>query len=152
MKKYSKLIPVFLASAALVACATNDDSTTKFTEFSLEDPRIGEEVKRVCRGNGINGFGETTRNTVVVSTGVNKRHLLKVSGGCFNLKHAQSIAFDQHSSCIARGDKLVAFESVFGPSTSDRAPMKCFITNIYEYDIDALTSAELESSEKEQAQ
>ena len=149
MKPISKLIPFFVASATLLACASNDESAKKYTEFDPEDPRIGEEVKSVCRGSGINGFGETTRNTVVVSTGVNKRHLLKVAGGCFNLRYAQSIAFDQYSSCLTRGDKLVAFESSFGPTAGERIPMKCHITNIYEYDKDALTSAELEPEEKE---
>ncbi len=139
MTKIASLIPILATSLALIACSTPKDDGPRYNEFSEQDPRIGEEVKRVCRGSGIDGFGETTRNTVVVSTGVKKQHLLKVAGGCFNLQNAQSISFDQHSSCLSRGDSLLAYENAFGPSHTDPRPIKCIITNIYEYDMDAVS-------------
>ncbi|MFC7290143.1 DUF6491 family protein [Hirschia litorea] len=142
MTKIASLIPILATSLALIACSTSNDDGPRYNEFSEQDPRIGEEVKRVCRGGGIDGFGETTRNTVVVSTGVKKQHLLKVAGGCFNLQNAQSISFDQHSSCLTRGDSLLAFENVFGPSDTDPRPIKCIITNIYEYDMDAVSDSD----------
>lgn len=150
MRTHKHLIPAFLLSLALAACASSDDDTTKYTEFDLEDPRIGEEVDRVCRGTGVDGFGDTTRNTVVVSTSVSQQHLLKVAGGCFNLKHAQSISVKQRGGCLSRGDSVYAFDSAFGPSPSDPRPQRCLITNIYEYDMDALDTAEAEI-EKEDA-
>lgn len=142
MNKTVSLIPVLAASLALFACSTPKDNAPRYTEFSEQDPRIGEEVNRVCRAGGINGFGETTRNTVVVSTGVKKQHLLKVAGGCFNLDNAQSISFNQRGGCLTRGDSLLAFENTFGASQTDPRPIKCIITNIYDYDMDAVSDTD----------
>lgn len=145
MKNIVKLIPVIALGFALTACETSDDGRKKYTEFDPENPRIGEEVNRVCRAGGINGFGETTRNTVVVTSGVNRRHLLKVAGGCFNLKNAQSIKFNQFSGCLSRGDSLLAFENTFGPSSGDARSFKCIITNIYKYNKDAPEEVDIET-------
>ncbi len=149
MKITHSLIPVILCTLGLSACTSTDKTTPQFTEFDPADPRIGKEVKRVCRGTGVDGFGETTRNTVVVSTSVNQQHILKVASGCFNLKNAQSIAMDQFSNCLSRGDSLIAYESIFGPNQNERHPIKCRITNIYEYDKDAIKNLDSQATEPE---
>lgn len=129
-----------LSVGLLTACATTDeDASPRAQSFAdLEgDTRLGEQVDRICFSRQIDGFGETTRNTVVVDAGVNDYYLLRTTGSCFDLEFAQSIAFDSFSSCLTRGDRLVAFDSAFGPGHGDTRPQRCLITEIYAWDADA---------------
>ena len=122
-------------SLSLAACATSDSSDTSDTAEA--DPRRGAEVDRICFTQSIDGFGETTRNTVVVREGVNQHYLVEVFRGCLDLDHAQSLAFDSFSGCLTRGDAILAFDSAFGPSPGDAKPLRCRIKTIYEWDPDA---------------
>jgi hypothetical protein len=139
----------FIAAAlfsTVAACqSTPEDASKKdadTTEVAEVDPRRGEEVDRICFASNIRGFGETTRSTVVVNAGVNQRYLLEVFRGCTNLDHAQSLAFDSFSSCITRGDNILAFESFTGPSRHDFPSIPCRINKIYEWNKDAGEDAE----------
>ncbi len=130
-----------LAAATLVltACATAPSQDE--TADAKPDPRRGEKVDRISIAQRVNGFGETTRNTVVVSAGPGRDYLVEVFPGCIDLQNAQSIAFDSFSGSLRRGDSLVAFDSVFGPSAAQPRPVKCSITAIYEWNADAAAPA-----------
>ena len=132
-----KTFPISLlaARALLAACATAPTETTQ--EEAEVDPRRGAQVDRITFSRQISGFGETTRRTVVVSTGPNRDYLLEVFPGCIDLDHANSIAFDSLTGSLTRGDSLIAFDSAFGPSAAQPRPVKCTITAIYEWNADA---------------
>ncbi|MEO0466184.1 MAG: DUF6491 family protein [Pseudomonadota bacterium] len=101
----------------------------------LASPALGEQTDRICFTRNIDGFGATTRTTVLVEEGINDYYLVEVFGGCQDLDWAQSLAFTRTTgSCLTRGDRLLAFDSVF-PSRSDaRFSNQCTIKSIYEWD------------------
>ena len=115
----------------LTGCAATGDHTDR-TEAEI-DPRRGERVDRLCFGASIDGFGEATRTTVVVTEGRDK-YLLETFNGCFDLDHAGSIAFNNRTSCLNRGDSFTPFTSVFGPDNTSFHPIPCRIKAIYEWD------------------
>lgn len=139
MSLTSKILAATAACAMLGACASTEDANE--ANARADDPRRGAEVDRVCFTSSIDGFGETTRDTVVVREGVNDYYLVEVFGGCYNLRNAQSLAFDTFSGCLTRGDSLIAYTSAFGPDPMDTPNVKCRINNIYKWDPDATEEA-----------
>ena len=134
-----------LAAALLAACSTMADGEAKargIAQFA-DDVRLGEEVSKVCFNRSIDGFGETTDDTVVLKRGVSEEYIVEVFGVCQDLDFAQRIALDSHSSCLRRNDYLVVSDSIAGsdPNGLDR----CSIRKIHKWDSDA--EAEAEESE-----
>jgi hypothetical protein len=122
---------------ALCACASTDEAREEGVAAYADDPRLGEQVDRICFGRQINGFGETTDSTIVVRYGVNEHYLVETFGYCRDLDWAQSIALDQFSTCLTRGDSIIPYGSAFGPDRSGPPPQSCRIKAIYEWDEDA---------------
>ena len=137
-------LPV-VAAAVLTACSTMADGEPKargIAQFA-DDVRLGEEVSKVCFNRSIDGFGETTDDTVVLKRGVSDEYIVEVFGVCQDLDFAQRIALDSHSSCLRRNDYLIVSDSIAGsdPNGLDR----CSIRKIHKWDSDA--EAETEDSE-----
>lgn len=128
-----------VSAGALAACATPEDQDREPEGAAAfaDDPRLGEQRDRICFGSQINGFGQTTDRTIVVEAGVNDEYLIETFGACPDLDFAQSIRFDQFSSCVRRGDSLIPYDSPFGPDHTDIPPAPCRINAIYEWDSDA---------------
>jgi len=131
----------------LAACATSaDDGKPKGIAAFKGDPRLGEEVSKICFNRSIDGFSENTDDTVVLTKGVNKDHIVEVSGICQDLKFAKSIAIDSRSSCITRGDYLLVSSSAFSlDDGTGIGPDRCYIDKIYKWDKKA--KAEMENSD-----
>lgn len=136
---------IFLSIAGLMLSACAGNSVTDEEAEALFEARKGEQVNRVCFSGSIDGFGETTRNTIVVSEGLD-RFLLETFNGCYGLDRAQSITFDSFSSCLTRGDDVIPFESFTGPDDFGPKATPCKIKAIYEWDRDA----EIETDEDEE--
>lgn len=123
-------------SAALAACQTPgalDGGPEDFMSY-VDDPRLGEEVGRICFSRQIHGFGETTEDTVIVRTGVNERYLIKTFGRCADLEFANSMALDQFgASCLTEGDSIIPYDTAFGPDAVGLPPRACRIDEIYEW-------------------
>ena len=126
-------------SLSLAACANT--LGTENTAETAPDPRRGEEVRNLCFASNIDGFGETTKRSVVVTEG-RKQYLIETYNRCFDLDHAQSIAFDRHSSCLSRGDGIFAFDSAFGPDRQNPVSPSCTVKAIYEWNKDATEISE----------
>jgi len=100
------------------------------------DPRRGEEVRKVCFANNIDGFRETTKRAVVVREGRDE-FLIETFAGCQELDWANSIAIDSFSSCLTKGDRIFAFESAFGTNHTSTRSLGCRVKTIYAWDRDA---------------
>ena len=126
----------------LISCTTAAASGPKGIAAFEGDPRLGEPVNKICFKRNIDGFSNATRDTVVLSAGVNDDYIVEVFGSCTNLRHAQSIAIDTNLSCVDEGDYLIVSESVF-PS-NDRAfdLERCAIDKIYRWDKRATDDSE----------
>lgn len=136
MRSYHNLVAIPCA-LALYACASSSGETEDGVAAYADDPRLGEQVDRICFGRQIDGFGETTDRTIIVEAGVNEHYLIETVGFCPDLDWAQSISLDQFSSCLSRGDAIIPYGSAFGPDRTGPAPQACRIKAIYEWDEDA---------------
>ncbi|MFN3211652.1 MAG: DUF6491 family protein [Henriciella sp.] len=116
----------------------------KAEQVFANDPRRGDEVKRLCFASQIDGFGETTKRAVVVSEGLDD-YLIETFPGCFDLDWAQGLAIDSTSSCLTKGDRLFAFDSPFGNHSGSGIQQSCRVKAIYEWDRDADKEGDVES-------
>lgn len=137
---YSTL--VFLLSACATAANGNpkDVKETKLhgVQQFANDPRLGEQVSRMCFVSSIDGFSDATDDTVVLEVSPKKNYLVEVSRSCSRLDSAQSIAVKAASSCATKGDRLLVSDSAFGlKQASGFGPDSCMITGIYEWNEDA---------------
>ncbi len=124
-------------SLVLMSCtAPGATKMAANAEAEKPDPRRGEEVKSLCYGGRISGFGETTRNSVVIRQG-RKNYLLETYNGCLDLEYAQSLSLNRFSGCLSRGDRLIGFDSPFGHDNFGPRSQPCTIKTIYEWDKDA---------------
>ena len=140
---------------AASACATDtspealaEREQARADEVFANDIRRGDQIDRVCFTRSIDSLGESTRRAVVVREGRDK-YLLETFGGCFDLDWAQSLAIDSFTSCLSKGDRLIASDSVFGFEKRD-FQQSCRIKAIYEWNEDAEKPDE-ESSEASDA-
>lgn len=134
LQRHAALAIAFALSMA--ACETLERQS--YDMPFADDPRLGERVNSICFGSQIDGFGETTERTIIVSVGPNRDYLVETFGYCPDLEFAQSVAFDQFSSCLHEGDSIIPFESAFGPNRVSGVPtQECIIRSIYEWDPDA---------------
>jgi len=135
---------VFLLSACATAAngGAGDRAEAKGVEQFAGDPRLGEEVSRMCFASSVDSFNSPTDDTVILEVSPSRSFLVE-TGACFNLDHAQSIALDTTSSCVTRGDNLIVSDSAFGISRSSGiGPDRCFIKSIHAWNADANTDAD----------
>lgn len=138
---------------AVSACATDtspealaEREQARAEEVFANDVRRGEQVDRVCFTRSIDSFGETTRRAVVIREG-SDRYLVETFGGCFDLDWAQSLAVDSFSSCLSKGDRIIASDSAFGFDKQD-LQRSCRVKAIYEWDPDAEAADDEETDEE----
>ncbi len=131
----SKLIPILgLSLLALGGKAIASES---------EDPRKGEQVKKICFNRSIDGFSNTSRNSVVLSAGPSRDYLVK-TGSCQQLRRAKSIALSSRSACIYKGDRLIVSDSIFADCTGI-GPERCYAKAIYKWDKRATAKSDQQS-------
>ena len=132
------LILATCAAIALGGCASAPgEPTKKGIEKYAGDPRLGDETNKICFTSSIDGFSMNDRDTVLLHDG-NKRYMVEVTGTCFDLENAESIALDDTTGCLTPGDSIVVAET-FGGSFGSR---RCMIRKIYNWDRNAETPAE----------
>lgn len=117
----------------LLSCTTIADEGPKGIAAFADDPRLGEQVNKICFRRNIDGFSNATKNTVVLSAGINDDYIVEVFGSCRNLRHAQSIAIDSNLSCVDRNDVLIVSESVFPKNDQAFDLERCSIQKIYKW-------------------
>lgn len=108
----------------------------KADQVFANDPRRGEQVRNLCFASQIDGFQQTTKRAVVVREG-RDHFLIETFPGCFDLDHAQGLAIDSFSSCLSKGDKILAFDSPFGNAGHSGIQQSCRVKAIYAWDEDA---------------
>ncbi len=98
------------------------------------DPRLGQEVDRICFARNIEGFTTTSRDTLVIRTSPNTQFLVEVSGTCPSLLRAQTVAVDSTLSCVTPGDFLIVSESPVSLRNRGVVPDRCAINRIFTWD------------------
>ena len=128
---------------AVSACATEltpeqleAREQEKADQVFANDPRRGEQVRNLCFASQIDSFGQTTKRAVVVREG-RDHFLIETFPGCFDLDFAQGLAIDSFSSCLSKGDRILAFDTPFGNRGHSGIQQSCRVKAIYEWDEDA---------------
>lgn len=109
------------------------------------DPRLGEQVNRICTGRSITGFGDVSEHALVVRAGRDRHYLLETAGACEGQEQTRRLAFDQFSTCLAPGDRILSSNTTpltprsvqFEPRDMRRSGHGCQITAIYHWNPDA---------------
>lgn len=106
------------------------------------DPRVGDQVDRICFGRNINTFRtiEGEDDAILLERGVNDWFKATLIGACnySQLRGAQSVAIEQRPAggCLTTGDYLIFSNSAFGefrfPDTT-----RCVISRIHKWNDDA---------------
>lgn len=134
-----------------IAAALTAAGMTAQAEEDGADPRIGEEVNRICFGANINGWRaiDDTDNAVLLQRGVNDWYYVELLGACDHrvLRFAQQIGIDSRpgAGCITRGDTIIVRDT-------PGIPRRCSVLDMYKWDDDAEApdeDAEDEESESE---
>ena len=125
-----------LAVGTLTACvsANVEDAKPRGVAQFDGDARLGEQVDRICFGSGIDGFSDTTRDTVVVQKGVDDFYLIETVGSCFRDSSVNAIGIDGTMGCVRRSDVLTISSSFFNAPS---AGMGCTIRSIHKWNKDA---------------
>lgn len=123
--------------AALIAVS----ASAQAEEEETVDPRIGEEVSRICFGASINGWRavDDTDNAVLLQRGVNDWYYVELLGACSHrvLRFAQQIGIESRPAggCIRRGDIIIVQDT-------PGIPRRCSVRDMYKWDDDAETPEE----------
>jgi len=103
----------------------------------IDDARLGEEVSSVCFTRGIQGFYDTTDNSVVLSRGEDDKYLVTTKF-CPELRFAHDIYIDTSTNCLKRSNYLrIVNSTVAEPDLGNVRVKNCFINAIYKWDKDA---------------
>ena len=145
------LFTVAACATAISPEAEQARAEARAAEVFEGDPRRGELVDRVCFAAQIDSFGKTTDRAVVIREG-RDHYLVETFGGCFDLDHAQSLAFRTTTSCLTKGDRIFASDSAFGFGRHRAGPQSCLIKAIYDWDRDAKADDEAESDTEDDAE
>lgn len=125
-----------VACLALTACASAADSTPKpkGAEKYKDDPRLGEQVDKVCFASNIDSFGDNTRDTFTVREGFD-HYLIEVFGSCVPLQHAMTIRMLPKTSCLRKGDNVVVSDTLLGGAAEGAfTSQRCMVDKIYKWD------------------
>lgn len=120
------------AAAAFIALA----SMGAQAEEQSADPRIGEEVNRICFRPNINGWRtiDNLDNAVLLQRGVNDWYYVELIGACDRrvLRSAIEIGIDSRpgANCITRGDIIIVRDT-------PGLPRRCNVRGMYAWDDDA---------------
>jgi hypothetical protein len=126
---------MFVSAAFTVTTAAVAQQENELPLEFASDPRLGDQVPRICFKQSIRSFGETTDTTVVVGYTRGRHYLVQTRQQCPGLDGAEGISFQQFSACLTPGDYLLADDGLaFRRPQGSRNTRRCRVEAIYEWD------------------
>ncbi len=126
-----------LASTMLIlaGCTTTDGSEREPAGIAkyADDPRLGEEVKRICFASNIDSFGNNTRDTFTVREG-RDHYLIEVFGTCAPLERAVTMKIGASTSCLTNGDRIVVSDSLMPQRDQPFSTARCVVKSMHKWD------------------
>lgn len=101
------------------------------------DPRLGEEVDKICFARNINGFHGLDQRTLVLNKNVHDDYVVETYGPCVDLDYAWEIALKSVTSCLAPHDEVIITRGSSVPN-SDPFTRTCRIKSIHKWNEKAL--------------
>jgi len=132
-------LPMWLAS-----CASQEEMAMVQPD---NDPRVGDEVKKVCFARNIDSWNDVDndRNAVILKMKNRDYYKLKLSGGCDPQWAMMNLAvITRGSSCYSRGDRVKTDGDPFRGYGS-----ACVITQINKWDPEAVKKPEQQTKAKQ---
>lgn len=138
---------------ALAGCATSAETEPRprgVAQFE-GDPRLGEQVDKICFASNIDNFGNTTRDTFTVREG-RDHFLIEIFGSCPPLEHAMTMRIDATMSCLRKGDHVIVSDSLIGGSDIPFSTERCLVNAIYKWDPKAKADDQDDSGDADEAE
>jgi hypothetical protein len=98
-----------------------------------DDPRLGEEVERICFASNIDSFGNNTRDTFTVREG-RDHYLIEVFGTCAPLERAVTMRIGASTSCLTNGDKIIVSDSLTIGRDQPFSTARCVVKSMHKWD------------------
>lgn len=138
---------------ALAGCASTADTDPKPKGVAKyeNDPRLGEQVDKICFANNIDSFGNNTRDTFTLREG-RDYYLVEIFGSCPALDHAVTMRIDSSMSCLRDGDHVIVSESLTGGSNQPFSTSRCLVKSIYKWDPKAEKAEDAQDSDATEAE
>jgi hypothetical protein len=126
---------LFTVMIAVTGCASTagTEPKAKGVEKYADDPRLGEEVDRICFASNIDSFGDNTRDTFTVREG-RDYFLIEIFGSCPALQHAMTMRMDSAMNCLTSGDHVIVSDSLTTSSSTPFSKARCMVKSIYKWD------------------
>lgn len=105
-----------------------------------DDPRLGEEVNKICFTHMIHGFNSLDERTVILNRGVKEDYVVETYGSCVDLDYAWEIALASQSSCLRKYDSLIITRGSTIPN-SDPFTRTCRIKSMHKWNKNAKKAA-----------
>lgn len=142
--------PILCSLLLITACATSGEETETY-ENVTDDPRVGEEVPRLCFQRSISGFSEYgDGDGVILRRGASDRFLVTFAGACPGADSVQRIGLTGELSgggCIRQSSRIFLSDSFTGRGTSPFSTTSCLVKDIYVYDPKAGSEEKEEAAE-----
>lgn len=132
----ARLGTAVIALACLSCTSTPTDPSDQLATGIVvlkKDPRLGEEVGRICFAGQIDGFRTYSKDLVIVESGLRKEFIVETASGCQNLRHAQAIGLPSGLSCLSDLDRILVYDSAFGTQTTPFSTERCAIRSIHRW-------------------
>ena len=126
-----------LASTLLIltGCASTGSSEREPAGIAkyADDPRLGEEVNRICFASNIDSFGNNTRDTFTVREG-RDHYLIEVFGTCAPLEHAVTMKIGASTGCLTNGDRIIVSDSLMPRRDQPFSTARCVVKSMHKWD------------------
>ncbi len=111
------IIAVLSMAVITSSCASTDKNERKPRGIAAlqNDPRLGEEVDKICFSRNISGFESLDERTIILRRNVKDRYVVETYGTCTDLDSAWEIALDSFSSCIRKQDRIILTRTTSRP-------------------------------------
>lgn len=121
-----------LAVAGCASTAGSERPPAGIAKYA-DDPRLGEEIDRICFASNIDSFGNNTRDTFTVREG-RDHFLIEVFGTCAPLDRAVTMRIGATTSCLTRGDAVFVSDSLTVRRDQPFSTARCVVKSIHKWD------------------
>lgn len=131
-----RLLLISAGVAGIIACAPLAAKNIDEGTDEAVDPRLGEQVSRICFGRDINGWKTVDKedDVLLLERGLNDWYRVELLGACdyHVLRRAFHIGLESRPAggCVTEGDFIIVEDS-------PGFPRRCSITQMNKWDDDA---------------
>lgn len=100
------------SSGQTVGASQSATSQSSIQANFSADPRLGDQVDKICFPSTANRFAVTGEDTVILRVSAKDHYILETRAGCRSLERARQVSIKE-AGCTRKGDKLYVSEDLF---------------------------------------